>query len=948
MSLWGFDFRLALLVQGACNGLAFALLGVGLVLVYRSSRFINFAHSQTGAFGAAMLATAVLSWHVPYWVAMPFGMLAAALVASGIELVVVRRLASAPRAMSMIATLGVGQLLFFISYLINAKASGTDYFPHPTGFPTITINGQELNSTYSAIMVLAPTVLIALVLFFTRTRWGLAIRAAAANPDAAAMAAMSPRRLSTLTWAISGAVACITSAMLIPNLGAIAGSALGPTLLMRPLAAAVIGRLQSLPITFAAGLGIGVVDFLLRFNYGPGANEVGLLVLVMAALLLQMKPGRREDEKGTWLAVQAWRPLPEAISRSWPVRSVPVALSLALVAAVIVVPSQLTNSHAYSLSVLLSYVMVGVSLTIITGLGGQLSLGQLAIAGLGAVAALDVVGWTGDFHLGLLAGAVAGGVIGVVIGLPALRVQGMLLAVATLSLSLATASFFLTQEAPWGFGTSRSAGTVSLLGWAPTTGKQIAVLTGLLFLLVFGLAANMRRSSFGRLLVALRDNEDAARAFGVPATRRKLQGYALSGMLAGIAGASLAYSQGFGAVSNRTFATDQGIAIVTITIVGGLGLLAGPLLGAFVALPDVLNAGPEVKGIVLLAWIVLILYFPNGVAGIIKPLRERLLPMLARLAGVDVERAFAEADPARATASATLVDLPVAQPDTRNGEPLLTARDLRKAYGGLVAVDGVSLEVRRGEVLGLIGPNGAGKTTLFECLSGFVPVDAGSIGFEGRDITRWSPERRAHAGLIRSFQDSALFSTLTVLETALVAGERVHPTHVGSALTGMSRLTRKREERARELVALLGLDRYRHTQIGSLSTGTRRIAELACIVALEPTLMLLDEPSSGVAQREVEALGDVLLRIKEHLGATLIVIEHDIALVSSMSDRMVAMETGRILAIGTPAEVLSDDAVVESYLGGDPTAVHRSASTARTRTPVHDTARLDDTAPMGA
>ena len=949
MSLWGFDFRLALLVQGGCNGLAFALLGVGLVLVYRSSRFINFAHSQTGAFGAAMLATAVLSWHVPYWVAMPFGMLAAALVASGIEIVVVRRLASAPRAMSMIATLGVGQLLFFISFLINEKASGVTYFPHPTGFPTMTINGQELNSTYSAIIVLAPTVLIALVLFFTRTRWGLAIRAASANPDAAAMAAMSPRRLSTLTWAISGAVACVTSAMLIPNLGAIAGAALGPTLLLRPLAAAVIGKMQNLTVTFIAGVSVGLVDYLLGYNYGPGAGEVGLLVIIMVALLLQMKPGRREDEKGTWLAVQPWRPLPEAIRQAWTVRAVPVALTVAMVVAVLWLPSQLTNGHAYSYSVLLCYVMVGFSLTIITGLGGQLSLGQLAIAGFGAVAALDVVGWTGDFHLGLLAAAVAGAAVGTVIGLPALRVQGMLLAVATLGLSLATAAFFLTQDAPWGFGTSRSPGKVSLLGWEPTTGKQIAVLTGVLFLIVFVVAANIRRSSFGRLLVALRDNEDAARAFGVPATRRKLQGYALSGLLAGLAGATLAYSQGFGAISSRTFATDQGIAIVTITIVGGLGLLAGPLLGAFVALPDVLGAGPEVKGTVLLAWIILILYCPNGVAGIIRPLRERVLPMLARMAGVDVARAFADADPARASASAATVELPAAPPDPRVDEPLLVVQDLRKSYGGLVAVDGVSLEVRRGEVLGLIGPNGAGKTTLIECLSGFVPVDGGSIGFDGRDITRWSPERRAHAGLIRSFQDSALFSTLTVLETALVAGERVHPTHIGSALTGMSRMTRRREQRARELIALLGLDRYRHTQIGSLSTGTRRIAELACIVALEPTLMLLDEPSSGVAQREVEALGDVLLRIKEHLGATLVVIEHDIALVSSLSDRMVAMETGRILAVGTPDEVLSDDAVVESYLGGDPTAVHRSAtSTARTRTPDLDSASLDDTAPMGA
>jgi ABC-type branched-subunit amino acid transport system ATPase component len=268
--------------------------------------------------------------------------------------------------------------------------------------------------------------------------------------------------------------------------------------------------------------------------------------------------------------------------------------------------------------------------------------------------------------------------------------------------------------------------------------------------------------------------------------------------------------------------------------------------------------------------------------------------------------------------------LPASERAPADGAPLLVVSGLEKRYGGLHAVGGVSLEVRRGEVLGLIGPNGAGKTTFFECLSGFVRVDGGSIAFDGHDVTRWSPERRAAAGLIRSFQDSALFATMTVRDTLLVAAERTHPTRVGASVAGLDRAERAREQRARELLDLFGLDRYRHTEVGALSTGTRRIAELACLVALEPTLLLLDEPSSGVAQAEVEHLGRVLLSVRDHLDATMIVIEHDIPLVSHISDRLVAMETGRILAVGTPAEVLADPAVVESYLGGDPTAVHRT------------------------
>jgi branched-chain amino acid transport system ATP-binding protein len=256
--------------------------------------------------------------------------------------------------------------------------------------------------------------------------------------------------------------------------------------------------------------------------------------------------------------------------------------------------------------------------------------------------------------------------------------------------------------------------------------------------------------------------------------------------------------------------------------------------------------------------------------------------------------------------------------------------ELTRSFGGIRALDGVSLAVSPGEVVGVIGPNGAGKTTLFDVLCGFTPADAGSVILAGRDVSAMAPDARARHGLGRSFQDARLFPALTVEEAIAVALERWiatrDPLSAALHLPTVFDAEEKVSARVDELIALLGLDAFRSKFVRELSTGSRRIVDLARLLAQRPAVVLLDEPSSGIAQRETEALGPLLLRVRDSLGASLLVIEHDMGLASFVSERIVAMDQGRVIAEGRPAHVLQHADVIASYLGTSDALIARSGS----------------------
>src|SRR5581483_853092 len=276
--------------------------------------------------------------------------------------------------------------------------------------------------------------------------------------------------------------------------------------------------------------------------------------------------------------------------------------------------------------------------------------------------------------------------------------------------------------------------------------------------------------------------------------------------------------------------------------------------------------------------------------------------------------------PARAKRAAIAADADV----------LLECVEVTKRFGGITALQDVDLQLRDGEILGLIGHNGAGKTTLMDCISGFLVIDGGRVKLVDTDVTETPPHGRARHGLGRSFQDALLFPTLTVAETIAVARER----HLESKdmVAAAFQLPASFESelavsnKVEELVSLMGLRAFHDKLTGELSTGTRRIVDLACVMAQEPKVLMLDEPSAGVAQRETEALGPLLERVRDRTGCSILVIEHDMPLLSAICDRMIALELGAVIAEGTPKEVLEHPKVIESYLGTDDTAVNRSGA----------------------
>lgn len=957
-----------LVFDGAVNGLTIGLIAIALVLVFRSTKVVNFAVGNMGTIGAALLALTALNYGAPFWLCVLAAVAAGTLFGAIVELVVVRRLFSGARVTLLVATIGVAQLATAIVEAFPDIRNPTRVrYPQAIGrefsVASIRITGAQL-----CVLVVVPAVAFVLSWFLNRTTFGKAVGASADNPRLARTLGINPKIVSTLVWSIGGFLSTVAMILVSAQSGRATGiAALGPNTMVRALAAAVIAGMVSFRLALLAGVAIGVVQSLVRFNF---LDQTGLIdFLLFVAVVVAVWVRARQSGPDTATLRTPLVAIPQHLRTFWWVRHLnQMALGVLLLAGILLPLIVTTPSRQLLYSTVIAFALCACSLTVLTGWAGQLSLGQMAFAGIGAFTSAALTRGPLPFALAIPVAALLTAALAAAIGATALRVNGLLLAVSTFAFGIAAAQYLYQREV-FSDGNSSSVpfrrGTLLGLDLSSQRTYYYVLLGALALVLV--VLARLRDSGIGRSTIAVRDNADSAAAYTVGPFRTKLRAFALAGGIAGLGGGLLAGALQSVPMNDRFFQVDNSLQVVAISVIGGLGSLVGPVLGALwvVGLPAFF---PDNELLPLFAssigLLVLLLYVPGGLIQVVHLGRDAILRAAERRLRAPAPTPGGSAPGSTTPAVAAVApgsgrtgdvvtsdDGVAARPEApgpgggRNGNgstsvhagpaqpgapgAALVAEGVVVRFGGRVAVDRMSMHVAAGEIVGLIGTNGAGKSTMLNAIGGYVPAH-GRVQLLGRDVSGLGAPGRARHGLGRTFQAARLFPELTVRETLLVALEsqrRAGTVSSALALPPATRAERAKRARAEELIGLLGLGRYADRRIDRLSTGTRRIVELGGLLALGSTVLCLDEPTAGVAQRETEALAPLLVQLRAELDASMIVIEHDMPFITSICDRLYCMEAGRVIAEGTPDAIRRDPLVIASYLGTDQRAIERSAAT---------------------
>jgi ABC-type branched-subunit amino acid transport system ATPase component/ABC-type branched-subunit amino acid transport system permease subunit len=893
---------LSILFLGAVLGSLSALVAMGIVLVYRANRIVNFAQGSLGAVAAVLAASLIVpprSWS--FWLAIAVGLLAATALGALVEVAFIRRFARAPRLVLTVATIGIAQLCDALS-LYLPRFFDIDDVPQPEPFSfTFEWDPVVFNGGHLLIVVVVPAVVAGMGLFFRRSRAGIAVRAAAESADRAALLGIPVKRLNTLVWVLAAALAGLATVLRLPIQGVPIGSVLGPVLLFRALAAAVIGRMENLPVTFAAAVILGMVQQAVLFESGkPYVADAVLFGVIIVALLVQRGGGlerARLTGASTWAALREVRPIPRELRRLPEVRIGIAVISAAIAAALLLVPLGWPASRVNLFTVGIISAIIICSLLIVTGFAGQISLGHLAIVGFSAAVAGSMAQDGKELFSTILVAGLVGAGVSLVIGLPALRMSGPFFAVTSLGFSVATGTFFLNPEYfPWLVPASNEFFLRPVIFDKFDLESEHAYYY--FVLLVFGLTAlvvwRIRTSRSGRAIVANRDNSRSAQAFGIGSIRAQLTAFGLSGFIAGIGGALYVFHQR--GLSDTLLRTESSMLLLAVAIVGGLGSLPGAMLGAayltFINY-STFTASPLSRLFASGVGVLLVLMFlPSGIGGVFYDLRDRLLRVIARTRSLVVPSLLADVRVLDGE-SHRVHDVELARSvSAPSANPLLLVRDLEVSYGRTQVLFGVDFHVERGEIVALLGTNGAGKSTLLSAVAGLVRPDRGTITFDGTDITGRQPAETVRDGVVFMPGGKGVFPTLTVQENLDLAGWQ------------LAREPEQAAEVTEQVLELFPVLRDRFDQkAGNLSGGEQQMLTLAQAFILRPRLLMIDELSLGLAPVIVEQLLGIVRAIHAN-GTTVVLVEQSVNVAITLAERAVFLEKGEVRFDGATADLL--------------------------------------------
>src|SRR6478735_8489410 len=545
--VWPYPATLGVILNGALSGGRIALIALGIALVYRSNRVINFAAADMGVAPITLVVMLVLGLGWNYWLGLGIGIVAAIVVGALTELIVIRRFRKAPRLILTVATIGLSQLLLVLALAIPNWISGDALAGLGQRLsPPFTVNwefgGIIFNANDIVTMIAVPLALIALALFLSRSHTGMAVRAAAERGDRAAMLGINVGRVQTIVWTIASLLAFLALFLRTGAVGLPIGSPLGPAFLIQAIGAAVIGRFERFPTIAFAAIAIGILDQANTFQPGnrPAFNDVMIFAIVLVALLFVNRPTvTRAGDVSNWQTADEVRPVPAELARLPEVRAFFWGIGALALAFVLLVPLFLSEAKLSLATVIAIFSIVGVSLVVLTGWAGQVSLGQVAFMGIGGAVGGSLTaneGW--DISLAMLVAGLVGAAVAVVIGYPAIRRRGLTLAVITLAFALVTQTYLLNREF---FG-----------DWLPDSRIE-------------------RPSLFG--VIAIRENENAAQAYGINVVRTTVAAFAISGFMAAAAGVLFVHEQN--GLGSTVFAPTESIKTFSTVVIGGLGSLPG-------------------------------------------------------------------------------------------------------------------------------------------------------------------------------------------------------------------------------------------------------------------------------------------------------------------------------------------------------------------------------------